>query len=226
MSGFDLVKITVPSHIVQTLQEMVSPAPQIIVVAPVAEPAPTQVQRTEDGGTIIRIFWVGLKGELLRRIPVSSVMQVGLELFSPPESKAFAGRLHAWGRLDWTQSAFSSPAAGSCRGCSGLPRGTGGRSGSDCDLRCLAARPDYLGRWPPRTLPELGDISSAESYQRGSATQRRVTCAHELARPSRQVAYWQGAGTLTTAKAWDDAYACWPHVPSAGAQGALAPQKP
>ncbi|XP_023566305.1 insulin-like growth factor II isoform X2 [Octodon degus] len=55
---------------------MVSPDPQIIVVAPGAEPAPTQVQRTEDGGTIIRIFWVGLKGELLRRIPVSSVLQI------------------------------------------------------------------------------------------------------------------------------------------------------
>uniref|UniRef100_A0A8D2DB19 Insulin-like growth factor 2 n=1 Tax=Sciurus vulgaris TaxID=55149 RepID=A0A8D2DB19_SCIVU len=55
---------------------MVSPDPQIIVVAPGAEPEATQVQRTEDGGTIIRIFWVGPKGELLRRTPVSSVMQI------------------------------------------------------------------------------------------------------------------------------------------------------
>ncbi|XP_045342280.1 insulin-like growth factor II isoform X1 [Leopardus geoffroyi] len=55
---------------------MVSPDPQIIVVAPGAEPESTQVQRTEDGGTILRIFWVGPKGELLRRTPVSSVMQM------------------------------------------------------------------------------------------------------------------------------------------------------
>ncbi|XP_045626702.1 insulin-like growth factor II isoform X1 [Ursus americanus] len=55
---------------------MVSPDPQIIVVAPGAEPDSTQVQRTEDGGIIIRIFWVGPKGELLRRTPVSSVMQM------------------------------------------------------------------------------------------------------------------------------------------------------
>ncbi|XP_059788310.1 insulin-like growth factor II isoform X3 [Balaenoptera ricei] len=54
---------------------MVSPDPQIIVVAPGAEPESTQVQRTEDGGTIIRIFWVGPKGELLRYTPVSPVMQ-------------------------------------------------------------------------------------------------------------------------------------------------------
>uniref|UniRef100_A0A8D1V750 Insulin-like growth factor 2 n=1 Tax=Sus scrofa TaxID=9823 RepID=A0A8D1V750_PIG len=37
---------------------MVSPDPQIIVVAPGAEPASTQGQRAEDGGTIIRIFWI------------------------------------------------------------------------------------------------------------------------------------------------------------------------
>uniref|UniRef100_A0A7N5P369 Insulin-like growth factor 2 n=1 Tax=Ailuropoda melanoleuca TaxID=9646 RepID=A0A7N5P369_AILME len=55
---------------------MVSPDPQIIVVAPGAEPDSTQVQLTEDGGIIIRIFWVGPKGELLRRTPVSSVMQM------------------------------------------------------------------------------------------------------------------------------------------------------
>ncbi|XP_031303794.1 insulin-like growth factor II isoform X1 [Camelus dromedarius] len=55
---------------------MVSPDPQIIVVAPGAEPESTQVQRTEDGGTIIRLFWVGPKGELLRRTPLSSVMQM------------------------------------------------------------------------------------------------------------------------------------------------------
>ncbi|XP_049471582.1 insulin-like growth factor II [Panthera uncia] len=55
---------------------MVSPDPQIIVVAPGAEPESTQVQRSEDGGTILRIFWVGPKGELLRRTPVSSVMQM------------------------------------------------------------------------------------------------------------------------------------------------------
>ncbi|CAI9167380.1 unnamed protein product [Rangifer tarandus platyrhynchus] len=54
---------------------MVSPDPQVTVVAPGAEPESTQVQRIEDGGTIIRIFWVGPKGELLRRTPVSSVMQ-------------------------------------------------------------------------------------------------------------------------------------------------------
>lgn len=84
VNGFDLAKITMPSYIVQTLQEMVSPDPQIIVVAPGAEPESTQVQRTEDGGTIIRIFWVGPKGELLRRTPVSSVMQVGFELLFPP----------------------------------------------------------------------------------------------------------------------------------------------
>ena len=80
---FDLVKITT-SYVVQTLQEMVSPDPQIIVVAPGAEPDSTQVQRTEDGGIIIRIFWVGPKGELLRRTPVSSVMQVGFERCFPP----------------------------------------------------------------------------------------------------------------------------------------------
>ncbi|XP_074193018.1 insulin-like growth factor 2 isoform X1 [Rhinolophus sinicus] len=59
---------------------MVSPDPQIIVVAPGAEPESTQVQRTEDGETIIRIFWVGPKGELLRRTPVSSVLQTPMEL--------------------------------------------------------------------------------------------------------------------------------------------------
>lgn len=80
---FDLVKITT-SYVVQTLQEMVSPDPQIIVVAPGAEPDSTQVQLTEDGGIIIRIFWVGPKGELLRRTPVSSVMQVGFERCFPP----------------------------------------------------------------------------------------------------------------------------------------------
>lgn len=78
MRGFELVQVTT-SYIVQTLQEMVSPDPQIIVVAPGAEPESTQVQRTEDGETIIRIFWVGPKGELLRRTPVSSVLQVGFE---------------------------------------------------------------------------------------------------------------------------------------------------
>ncbi|XP_047630917.1 insulin-like growth factor II isoform X3 [Phacochoerus africanus] len=55
---------------------MVSPDPQIIVVAPGAEPASTQGQRAEDGGTIIRIFWVGPQGELLRRAPVSPVLQI------------------------------------------------------------------------------------------------------------------------------------------------------
>ncbi|KAF5916839.1 hypothetical protein HPG69_013812 [Diceros bicornis minor] len=59
-----------------SLAEIVSPDPQIIVVAPGAESKSTQVQRTEDGVTIIRIFWVGTKGELLRRTPVSSVMQI------------------------------------------------------------------------------------------------------------------------------------------------------
>nr|KAF6437766.1 insulin like growth factor 2 [Molossus molossus] len=59
---------------------MVSLGPQIIVVARGAEPESTQVQRTEDGETIIRIFWVGPKGELLRRTPVSSVMQIPMEL--------------------------------------------------------------------------------------------------------------------------------------------------
>lgn len=63
---------------------MVSPDPQVTVVAPGAEPESTQVQRIEDGGTIIRIFWVGPKGELLRRTPVSSVMQVGFERRFPP----------------------------------------------------------------------------------------------------------------------------------------------
>ncbi|XP_031508629.1 insulin-like growth factor II isoform X1 [Papio anubis] len=55
---------------------MVSPDPQIIVVTPETELASMQVQRTEDGVTIIRIFWVGRKGELLRRTPVSSAMQI------------------------------------------------------------------------------------------------------------------------------------------------------
>ncbi|XP_024110663.1 insulin-like growth factor II isoform X2 [Pongo pygmaeus] len=55
---------------------MVSPDPQIIVVAPETELASMQVQRTEDGVTIIQIFWVGRRGELLRRIPVSSAMQI------------------------------------------------------------------------------------------------------------------------------------------------------
>lgn len=81
--GFDLVKITT-SYVVQTLQEMVSPDPQIIVVAPGAEPDSTQVQRTEDGGIIIRIFWVGPKGELLTRTPVNLVTQVGFERRFPP----------------------------------------------------------------------------------------------------------------------------------------------
>lgn len=76
MSVFDSVKITVASYIVRTLQEIVSSAPQIIVVAPGAEPASTQVQHTEDGVTVIRIFWVGPKGALLRRTPVSSSLQV------------------------------------------------------------------------------------------------------------------------------------------------------
>lgn len=86
MRGFDLVKVTTSVFIVQTLQ-MVSLDPQIIVVARGAEPESTQVQRTEDGETIIRIFWVGPKGELLRRTPVSSVMQVGFErCFQPCSS--------------------------------------------------------------------------------------------------------------------------------------------
>uniref|UniRef100_A0A8C3WGA0 Insulin-like growth factor 2 n=2 Tax=Catagonus wagneri TaxID=51154 RepID=A0A8C3WGA0_9CETA len=55
---------------------MVSPDPQINVVAPGAEPESTRVQRAEDRGTIIRIFWVGPKGELLRRAPGSSAMQI------------------------------------------------------------------------------------------------------------------------------------------------------
>ncbi|XP_023039283.1 insulin-like growth factor II [Piliocolobus tephrosceles] len=55
---------------------MVSPDPQIIVVTPETELASMQVQRTDDGVTIIRIFWVGRKGELLRRTPVSSAMQI------------------------------------------------------------------------------------------------------------------------------------------------------
>ncbi|XP_050613975.1 insulin-like growth factor II [Macaca thibetana thibetana] len=55
---------------------MVSPDPQIIVVTPETELASMQVQRTEDGVTIIRIFWVGRKVELLRRTPVSSAMQI------------------------------------------------------------------------------------------------------------------------------------------------------
>lgn len=63
---------------------MVSPDPQMTVVAPGAEPESTQVQRIEDGGTIIRIFWVGPKGELLRRTPVSSAIQVGFERRFPP----------------------------------------------------------------------------------------------------------------------------------------------
>ena len=63
---------------------MVSPDPQMTEVAPGAEPESTQVQRIEDGGTIIRIFWVGPKGELLRRTPVSSVLQVGFERRFPP----------------------------------------------------------------------------------------------------------------------------------------------
>ncbi|XP_032124372.1 insulin-like growth factor II [Sapajus apella] len=55
---------------------MVSPDPQIIAVAPETELASMPVQRSEDGVTIIRIFWVGPRGELLRRNPVSSAMQV------------------------------------------------------------------------------------------------------------------------------------------------------
>ncbi|XP_011719610.1 insulin-like growth factor 2 isoform X2 [Macaca nemestrina] len=55
---------------------MVSPDPKIIVVTPETELASMQVQRTEDGVTIIRIFWVGRKVELLRRTPVSSAMQI------------------------------------------------------------------------------------------------------------------------------------------------------
>lgn len=125
--GFDLVKITVPSYTVQTLQEMVSPDPQIIVVAPGAEPESTQVQHTEDRGTIIRIFWVGLKGELLKRIPVSSVMQVGVELLSPPESTAFARRLQAGPRLGRAQPAFPRApqleAAGAAPGSRAAPGG-------------------------------------------------------------------------------------------------------
>lgn len=80
VSGFDSVKITVASYIVRTFQEMVSSDPQIIVVAPGAEPASTQVRCTEDEGTVIRIFWVGPKGALLRRTPVSSGLQVWFEL--------------------------------------------------------------------------------------------------------------------------------------------------
>lgn len=76
MSGFDSVKITVPFYIVRTLQEMISSDPQIIVVAPGAEPVSTKVQHTEDRGTVIRIFWVGPKGALLSRTPVSSSLQV------------------------------------------------------------------------------------------------------------------------------------------------------
>lgn len=83
--GFDLVKITT-SYAVQTLQEMVSPDPHITVVAPGAEPASTRVRRPEDGGIIIRICWVGPKGELLTRTPVSLATQVGFERCFPPRS--------------------------------------------------------------------------------------------------------------------------------------------
>ena len=60
--GFDVIKVTASSYIVQTLQEMVSPDPQIIVVVSGAEPE-SQVQRTESGGSIIQMFWVRPKGE-------------------------------------------------------------------------------------------------------------------------------------------------------------------
>ncbi|XP_017833873.2 insulin-like growth factor 2 isoform X1 [Callithrix jacchus] len=55
---------------------MVSPDPQIIAVVPETKLASMPVQRSEDGVTIIRIFWVGPRGQLLRRNPVSSAMQV------------------------------------------------------------------------------------------------------------------------------------------------------
>lgn len=121
--GFDLVKITT-SYVVQTLQELVSPDPQIIVVAPGAEPESTQAQRTEDGGIILRIFWVGPKGELLRRTPVSSVVQVGLERRRFPPCSSVPGQARPpkappsgprWGR------ASPGTAPGGRRGCTPAP---------------------------------------------------------------------------------------------------------
>lgn len=168
--GFELVRVTT-SYIVQTLQ-MVSPDPQIIVVAPGAEPESTQVQRTEDGETIIRIFWVGPKGELLRRTPMSSVTQVGLERRFPP-CASLPGQ--AQPRRGPTPGAAGSPhgphlaaAAATPR----FPRGTGGRSGSGCGTRrcgtrCLlrllgqvsAAGPARARGFPPplQSTVELGD---------------------------------------------------------------------
>lgn len=160
-----MVKITT-SYVVQTLQEMVSPDPQIIVVAPGAEPESTQVQRSEDGGTILRIFWVGPKGELLRRTPVSSVMQVGLERRFPPCSSVPG---QARPRSAPSAGAPREPHLAAAAAAPRLPRGTGGRSGSGCcDSRSRACS----GRWRPRAMPKPRASSLPCSSPRDSGTPR------------------------------------------------------
>lgn len=128
ISGFDSVKITTASYIVRTLQEMVSSDPQIIVVAPGAEPASKQVQRTEDEGTVIPIFWVGLNGVLLRRSPVSSGLQVWFELRFPP-CFFLCGRVQTLSGAPRRASIYHGQASlpfvehlVAPRGCSGIPR--------------------------------------------------------------------------------------------------------
>ncbi|XP_008576870.1 PREDICTED: insulin-like growth factor II [Galeopterus variegatus] len=61
---------------------MVSPDPRTTAVAPGAEHMSAQVQRTEDGAALIRILWVGPRGELHRRSPVSAATQtlIGLPM--------------------------------------------------------------------------------------------------------------------------------------------------
>lgn len=189
MLGFDLVKIT--SYIVQTLQEMVSPDPQIIVVAPGAEPESTQVQRTEDGGTISRIFWVGPKGELLRRTLVSFVMQVGFERCfppcsslprqAPPRQAPCLAQIRAWpGRSSphitpGGRGGYSSPAARH-RGALGLRL--------PLEALCLlgqvaAARPARAQRLPtPLQLPVgLGNEPSTQRAEPPAPSLRRGTPA-------------------------------------------------
>lgn len=172
--GLHLVKITTTFYVAPTLQEMVSPDPQIIVVAPGAEPASTQGQRAEDGGTIIRIFWVGPQSELLRRAPVSSVLQVGLERGSPPCSSLF-------GQARPGRPAL--PTYGTWRPPRRLPGSRAAPGGARALAAARGAAPARAGGgFTPGPRPGTTPYPAGPSGTRGPRIQRLATCARTAAR--------------------------------------------
>lgn len=174
MRGLHLVKITTTFYVAPTLQEMVSPDPQIIVVAPGAEPASTQGQRAEDGGTIIRIFWVGPQSELLRRAPVSSVLQVGLERGSPPCSSLF-------GQARPGRPAL--PTYGTWRPPRRLPGSRAAPGGARALAAARGAAPARAGGgFTPGPRPGTTPYPAGPSGTRGPRIQRLATCARTAAR--------------------------------------------